>query len=1240
MSGDIRRRPGAAVAELTASRADGAREGGAGLSDREVSRPSQASETAEDPSRLTQAGYVVRSSGLLMLVFVVVGLSLTGVALWAGDRAAADDPTAHEECTGAGSEGKGIVALELAGDAEAARTIVEGWQPDNDGCRVLAGQALSADGHWFVPAYVAALAWWCLYSRWAGYRPSVRSFSGRLVVFVVVAGACDLVENNALAHVIDGEYERWAAVATGFSFAKWLLAALALPIALVGLVGAVRGLWGYMVDATPTFFGEREENDSGRPPLGPERPDQDDASYQAMRRAHRFLLPDSRTSGSGPDDPSHPHRAPREIGICLSGGGIRAASFALGGLQVLGERPLPDDDRTVYQRARYLATVSGGGYAGTAAQILAHQSPDTQPLAPRSTEEVWLRARRRYLWGSPSADPAPEQVTTEEAAESQRVVPGEQERSAAPLSWQHRWVVSTREFVTGIVPLVAGIAFNLLLVVTLLFAIAYPLGWLRAAVFVDGNVGTDPLADPELTVGQWIGVGMAACALTFLLRPRSTRERRRRLELIGRWSAAVAMAIAIVTTVVVVLRWRFHDAAFFVVPLVLAVTRAVVHVAWWWFAKRPTPSAAPGDPWSVAVLGKRIVTLVLAYVLIGVVLATGWRWVDRAARRGSSHELTLAYPFTALAVAAGLALAVLAGAALRLLLDRPRRGSVRECYCAAFGVGLAVLAVACLVTLVWPLGVSVDDPGGSLTIVVAIVVAIVLIFLAWQERRPASVVKHPTYLLAVGVLLAVAAGVAGALAAWRQAGSWRSTDVTTDAVGWSVVVGALVLTYVFGDQKLWSPHLFYKSRLAGTFALTKDRHGVVSALPYWTPTTLSSWAAKPAGAPQLLICAAAYDNESPRPGELPAWPFVFSSDYVGSADIGWVRTVDFEAMLGRRNLGDGTLESAMAISGAAVSPAIGQIDLGSGNSLVAAFNARLGVWLPNPRYIREMRAGVIQAAETREAVHRTTRVRDNVEVRRRRPPAPSWIQTRRFTYLLKEILGRYDPDSRLLYVTDGGQVDNLGLTELLARRCETIFCFDASGDLKPDKAPNTNTFDGVRELARRRLGVRFSVPGCKPDGSAPHEQETRKVEHGAVTPDLVRASALPAGPCTAGHAPAPPSGDGDDPLCPRVPVVHDNVTVLDVHYPGGRTGRLVYAKCVVASKPPDTDCPASPADDGPDAERVKRYARTIEGWGRFPADSTVDQWLDADQFDAYVALGRWVGNKAVDRLSMEMEGRP
>jgi predicted acylesterase/phospholipase RssA len=53
------------------------------------------------------------------------------------------------------------------------------------------------------------------------------------------------------------------------------------------------------------------------------------------------------------------HRDPEPLGaLCLSGGGIRSATFALGAIQGLAERGL-------LSRFDYLSTVSGGGYIGS-----------------------------------------------------------------------------------------------------------------------------------------------------------------------------------------------------------------------------------------------------------------------------------------------------------------------------------------------------------------------------------------------------------------------------------------------------------------------------------------------------------------------------------------------------------------------------------------------------------------------------------------------------------------------------------------------------------------------------------------------------------------------------------------------------------------------------------------------------------------------------------------------------------
>ena len=78
-------------------------------------------------------------------------------------------------------------------------------------------------------------------------------------------------------------------------------------------------------------------------------------------------------------------------------------------------------------------------------------------------------------------------------------------------------------------------------------------------------------------------------------------------------------------------------------------------------------------------------------------------------------------------------------------------------------------------------------------------------------------------------------------------------------------------------------------------------------------------------------------------------------------------------------------------------------------------------------------------------------------------------------------------------------------------------------------------------------------------------------------------------------------------------VSEDLVVTLDIHYPDGEHGKLHYMKALLTTDAPD---------------EVIRQATAPTGH-RFPSDTTVDQWLDKDQFEAYVELGRFAATRAV-----------
>jgi hypothetical protein len=280
----------------------------------------------------------------------------------------------------------------------------------------------------------------------------------------------------------------------------------------------------------------------------------------------------------------------------------------------------------------------------------------------------------------------------------------------------------------------------------------------------------------------------------------------------------------------------------------------------------------------------------------------------------------------------------------------------------------------------------------------------------------------------------------------------------------------------------------------------------------------------------------------------------------------------------------------MAMSGAAVSSAIGQVNLGSLSAAIAVVNARLGVWLPNPSYVNEL--WEVEADRSGRGPAPGERRWASAE-----GPAVRWLRLRRFTYLLKEIAGVHDLDDRFVYVTDGGQVDNLGLLELLARRCSRIVVVDASGD----GLGGTGTFDGVRELAWRRYRIRFAP--WTPDGTGTPDPPDGgdAIEMKKLTPDLWKAD--------------PEAGA----LSGRM--MRDSVVALTIHYPvipgrDAETGTLVLAKAVLTRHAP---------------ESVKEFA-TNRG-RKFPKDSTADQFIDDEQFENYRLLGRQVAAVAADRLA-------
>jgi hypothetical protein len=145
--------------------------------------------------------------------------------------------------------------------------------------------------------------------------------------------------------------------------------------------------------------------------------------------------------------------------------------------------------------------------------------------------------------------------------------------------------------------------------------------------------------------------------------------------------------------------------------------------------------------------------------------------------------------------------------------------------------------------------------------------------------------------------------------------------------------------------------------------------------------------------------------------ERKAAPFVATPLHVGADVVGYIR---HDRSAKRRYLSLGT---AMAISGAAASPNWGYHSSPLVGFLMMLFNIRLGWWLENPKRART-----------------------------------GHNPFRSFRLFVQEALGRTSADDAYVYLSDGGHFDNLGIYEMLRRRCRLILAVDATQDQNYDFA--------------------------------------------------------------------------------------------------------------------------------------------------------------------------------------------
>ena len=319
---------------------------------------------------------------------------------------------------------------------------------------------------------------------------------------------------------------------------------------------------------------------------------------------------------------------------------------------------------------------------------------------------------------------------------------------------------------------------------------------------------------------------------------------------------------------------------------------------------------------------------------------------------------------------------------------------------------------------------------------------------------------------------------------------------------------------VFGlDINSTGPHKLYRDRLSHTFIQNESGE----------PAPLLSNLNNSNSAPYHLINAvinlpsSTSDVLRDRRGDF----FLFSKLWSGSSAVGYMQTRDWMAKGKPLDLA-----TATAISGAAASPHMGLGSVPSLSALMTLLNIRLGFWIAKPG------SGASGAPN--------------------------------FFCLIREMTGMGMSEvDKWLNLSDGGHIENMGIYELLRRRCKFMVCVDGEAD-------PASTFQGQLTLVRHAqidLGVRIE----------PHFDDLRP--------------------------------DAESRLS------RSHLQLFRIFYPQqgvrpAEVGLMLYVKLSLT---------------GNEAELLKRY-QTLHP--DFPHQSTLNQFYDEEQFEAYRQLGVHVAEGA------------
>ncbi len=873
-----------------------------------------------------------------------------------------------------------------------------------------------------------------------------------------------------------------------------------------------------------------------------------------------------------PEDPTKPSDAPPYVwlngkdraALCLSGGGIRSAAFGLGVLQALAHHPRPPvEDRSdppsvakaeesLLRRIDYLSTVSGGGYIG-------------------SWLSAWIRrAGFDKAWSDLTGRP--------DGADSEPASIGRLRHNSNYLTL--KLGVLSADSWTAVALYLRNLLLNWLIILPAFCGVLLALKWFAvlAASFWRDDLG----------LGNWIVLAWplgAACMIVALGFVNASRPTYGAIET-GQIPFLYRVMLPIVLSAVLF-------SALFLSPACQLLLTATSHCG-----------ACTADRLAELATTIKLKVLLAATVSGMIIYGLGWivaGWFRRGMERRSVRD---GISF----MLAGAVYGALAGLGL-WLLQSYATGPYR--LYAVLGLCLPWLLMAQLTAEAIFVGIThyqrnsdsdrewLGRAAGWYTSTALIWLAVVVLayFGSAVLASQMSEADHPwmqrvqTWLAPVGGISGIVTGLLGRSSITSRKGgngevrtwgqiisdailaiaapifgamliiglsytldlaflgkSFFGSKLLTNPGGFSaasrsdliwLIIATVIMTAVAGiaswqiNINRFSLHSLYRNRLIREFlgATNQDRHGDPFTnfdngdnLPMQELRADRSDAVKRDGRPfhVLNLALNIVSTKNLAWQERKATSFTVSPLHAGTVRNGYRDSALYAGAPGI------TLGTAMAISGAAASPNMGYHSSPTITLTMALLNVRLGWWLGNT-------GGEGERSFQMEG--------------------PGFA----LKWFFLEAFGLTTDERSFVYLSDGGHFENLGLYEMVRRRCRHIIISDAGCD--PDFE-----FEDLGNAVRKieiDLGVRITLDNL----------ETLK----------------------------PRSADGA--AMPQAPY-H---CIGTVHYAaadgGGSDGRILYIK---------------PGYHGTESAGIRAYALAHPA---YPHEPTSDQWFGESQFESYRKLG-------------------